>query len=405
MSKEANSALIKKYTKKNLLYRVLNTPEAKLKDIQLVINIGLDPNYRIANNLTPLEVAALKNNALLGKITESEKNIFKSETEIKDFTRYVKARLFTELSYSQLDKGISRSLFTILRQDMAARVGAEGDKINEDLLNKINDGKKIDIGEGKTIEVMPAYYYDRHAIYFVFECDENNIPTKLSYCDGNANNFPTNIFASGYSSGEIVFNLDPKKLANLNIEGAESLAKMKEYLSERLNKTSCRESRSFVESLSSQLSSSVEQKIPTKTQVRGNCPFKSFNLAVRACLSKVYPTLVFEQDGKPAGDGYETFKRYKNGLNQSYLNDLVELGSKENQDKFYYRDVINYLEKIILPKAISKNHTELSATIKDILKPLTALVSASSVKAQDLSRREIAENGSILPPAVPTKLR
>jgi hypothetical protein len=70
-------------------------------------------------------------------------------------------------------------------------------------------------------------------------------------------------------------------------------------------------SRAFVESLSDQLSSSVEQKIPTKPQIRGNCPFKSFNLVVRACLGKLHPTLVFEQDGKPAGDRYETFKDIK----------------------------------------------------------------------------------------------
>ncbi len=214
-----------------------------------------------------------------------------------------------------------------------------------------------------------------HQAYFIIESDENDIPKRLSYCDGN---LPLDK-ASGF--GEVVFEFDAEKLKSLSCKTSEEainlLSKQKNSFN-KLNPANTGFDRPLFDKTISQFvvcdefnkPKIIEKNIPTKLQNRGNCSFKSFNIALRAGMAKINPEMKFLRDeqGNGYGKGYEAFKEYKNSLIKENIEALMQAAKPENKDKIFYQHAVNALKESVFLWAAKKGKIELLNNIAETLK-------------------------------------
>ena len=304
----------------NICFRVIANSLLDSDFIQTFIDNG---SYFYRDN--PEGLNALQNLAIAGKkellknlkLPNSPEKIFADEQELDYFIKFSKARAIVGLAYSESDFRMNTWVFDILIRDRTSNIKV--DESDSNLIKKIIDGEPINIFGGNKIEVFMASWIN-HSAYFIIESDSDNNPLKLSYCDGNG--IP---FEDWLKYGEAIFELSKEKIDRFeNCYGSSPIEKLKNRLKEVTS-----EIRSyygtddrFFPLIQDDLGlkddenkfKNIEYKIPTKLQKRGNCTLKSFNIVLRAVLSKIRPDLAFEIDGKPAGDGYDLYKEFKTTL-------------------------------------------------------------------------------------------
>lgn len=101
----------------------------------------------------------------------------------------------------------------------------------------------------------------------------------------------------------------------------------------------------------------IESNIPTKPQKRGNCVFKSFNIALRSVIAKTDPEMTFEFDeesGKVFGNGHNLYKAYKTQISSMKVNEVMQFADPSNKENLSHDIAIRTLEDFVLPKARDK---------------------------------------------------
>jgi len=319
----------------NICFKVIANSPLDSDFIQTFIDNGSyfyrdDPEG--LNVLQNLAIAGKKELLKNLKLPKSQKKIFADEQELDYFIKFSKARAIVGLAYSESDFGMNTWVFDILIRDRTSNIKV--DESDSDLIKKIIDGEPINVFGGNKIEVFRALWID-HAAYFIIESDSDNNPLKLSYCDGG-NGIPFEDWVNCYKYGEAIFELSKEKIDRFgNCYGSSPIEKLKNRLKEVTNEIHLYYGTDdlFFSLIQGDLGlkddenkfKDIEYKIPTKLQNRGNCTLKSFNIVLRAVLSKIHPDLVFEIDGKPDGDGYYLYKEFKTTLITDAYKDLEDV--------------------------------------------------------------------------------
>ena len=317
----------------------------RIEDTKLLLkkipNIKKGDFVVFRSGIKGLEVAAIASNCdkqIFQKIVNNDgERTFKNSDEMDNFLKFTMAKSFLSLSYSKQSTGFPMfgAIDLTLNKLMQSSVSKSDNQQINSLIKKITNQKKIELSEGRKIEVIYSNL-DGHAAYLVIESDAQENPIKIAYCDG----------------------------ANRSVKTAEiektNLEKLKCEFLEKTNfdiKEWCKTNSpsSFLRKIDG--TKNFEDKIPVKPQKRGNCSLKSFNMTLRYVLSRTNPELVFEEK---SGSGYEIYKNWKHSLIQAYRDDLNQLatakdkkGNLLNEDKFWWKDLV-HLQTEVLEKEASK---------------------------------------------------
>jgi hypothetical protein len=371
--------------------------------IQCFINNG--HNYRLIHNdkLNALQILAIEGKKYpledlrwsefeermidTGREEEfRELKIFDDEKQIDDFIKFSQVYAILSLACSEDDFAIIPELFDKLIKDRTSKF--EDGKINSDLIKKIIDGEPINLTGDHKIEVFRASWTD-HGGYFIIESNDENAPLRLSYCDGNSLNPDKNAPKRKY--GESIFELSKNKIDQLENSGSSPIKKLKNQLRQMTEYSYDSETISFLYTqilatlAAKDNPNDIEHKILTKEQIRGNCALKSFNIVLRAVLSKIYPELVFEIGGKPAGSGYEIYKAFKKSLIDDARKDLGELSCDGNNRNFWEDDLSRFKEKIDNnDKVKNKNNNITIDADSNTGGAIDIKIDSSSIKVVDL---------------------
>jgi ankyrin repeat protein len=304
------------------------------------------------NGIKGLEVVAINSNCdeqIFEKIVNNDRErTFKNSDEMDNFLKFTMAKSFLSLSYSKQSTGFptfgARDL-TLYKLMQSSASKSDNPQINSasksdnqqinSLIKKITNQEKIELSEGRKIEVIYSNF-DGHAAYLVIESDAQENPIKIAYCDGQNRSVKT-------------AEIEKTNLEKLKCEFLEKTNfDIKEWC--KTNSPS-----SFLRKIDG--TKNFEDKIPVKPQKRGNCSLKSFNMTLRYVYSRTNPELVFEEK---SGSGYEIYKNWKRSLIQAYRDDLNQLatakdekGNLLNEDKFWWKDLV-HLQTEVLEKEASK---------------------------------------------------
>ncbi len=357
--------------------------------ISLFISKGanLEKNNKI--NLTSLDMIAFQDNA---KSLFKKTGKFKTDEEIENTIKTLRAKVIIGLSYSERSDGLLNSLISKVIEKSLENADFEkkeiiSEVINKSSYNKNNKDKVIELPNQNKIKIHNISYKD-HAAFALIECDKNNKLLTLTYCDGN-NKFKANN-GEKYTFGSLTFKLNDKKIELLRkkikdnkSEKKSDLDVVEDYLKKSFRLYSSEvyglfaDGKKFDKILSKLVECKdkkpiiFEKNIPTKSQKRGNCALKSTNILVREILRKSDKKMVFynefynenefwriSDDNKqtiyPAGEGYIIYKNYKENLIKKPIDNLIELATPENKDKFFYNEVVNTL-KLVYLKAAEKS--------------------------------------------------
>ena len=256
------------------------------------------------------------------------------------------------------------------------------------LLNIINSGGLHKISEDKFVKVVPMNFYD-HIAYAIIECDKDQVPQFVTYCDGNCILSPDT--DSKYAMGNVTFEIDDEKLRwngiRNNLNSLENLIKRSilEYDENSVrnifaNFVVCDEYNKPI--------IADNNPVYTVPQKRGNCAFKSMNIALRDLMAKNNMEFVIEKHIQPddegeleiGGNGYKVFKDFRNSLIDHAL--VYVLNCAEGHDSAELREEARmFLQKNILPKVQAKiiskvesgesqklaRHSEIQEAVQNVL--------------------------------------
>lgn len=379
------------FSKNDLFVAILdNNPTAIREIVASNQNLLFEKDV---NKTTPLNYFAFLENYMDYKdilIPAAGKN----EAEIKDFIKLSRSRVITGLSYStQSFSGLFGFGYENLMSTML--------KDSKDFAHKDTIAKSLELIKDKNthiltnnerfskIKVVEAPY-PTHAAYFVIKYDKQGAPAQISYCDGN--------LIHDQKHGEIVFDIDQNKLQKINKNhGSIETFLNREFRDVYKDKTNSEEIRSKFNNTVSELVVSdnskpiiVERKIPSKAQNRGNCAYKSMNLATRAVMGEIDTSLKFDNGhGEPGGSGFQAFKQYKKSITNSCINNLISTASKEGfKTNISHDQVIEDLKPAFL-HSIKKGHTDVAKKILGIFEKEN--IDLKEVRAENVGNKNLYE--------------
>ena len=131
----------------------------------------------------------------------------------------------------------------------------------------------------------------------------------------------------------------------------------------------------------------LELYLPTQSQTRGTCSFKSDLLLVGAILEQVYGLGSKLVDGKPAGKGYEIRKEFKHALIKYYAEQVAEMAYPKHKGKVFHQEACQFLTEVIKPNAERK--IERNAETQDS----SAFQTASSIRDRIAEYEKKAKRG------------
>lgn len=304
---------------------------------------GLRPNYEDFKEIFHL-----------AKINQPE--------QIKEFAEVCKTNLLVRLFASSDSTGvphnhIHKSLFLSALEE----IDFDGQQDLRRVLGYMQDS------DMKIVENNPDISYARildapftnHAAYFIIKYNKSCEPIQIGYCDGNL------LHDSNY--GEVVFDIDPEKLAIINKEGIG----LEQYIKKEfahIYENNAQNARSDFDSKMLNIAKEengtpkiVARNVPTTYQHRTNCAAKSTKIAIGALLqldSSMTPEI--DSDDKKSGRGYELYKRFGKEISRNSVIKLLEISEREDFDssKPYYRDVINTLGFVLIQAVRKEDHEE-----------------------------------------------
>jgi hypothetical protein len=298
---------------------------------------------------------------------------FKSADDLENFIKLTRSKFILELAYSTDKFGSDMQFYQILAIDVLEN--SEDFPKRSDLLEAMkviaSNSKTIKLPNGNHLKIDLAPY-NNHGAYFIVEYTADDKPLTLTYCEGNTIGESNR---QGYGYGSLTFDLDQEKIKSLsqNNEGQDWLEVLKnDFKGDALEmlENNCKK---FYESISNVAvcdQSGHPQwfgSIPTKPQNRGNCSFKSANIALREILRRKDPEMVFaDSQGNPGGEGYEVYKNYKTLLTKAAINDLLEIVEKSPPDDLSRVQAIDFFRDKIYPKAVHKTDQLLVEKLKEI---------------------------------------
>ena len=278
-----------------------------------------------------------------------------NEEEVSEFIQNSRSRFVTGLSYStQNFAGLFgygyEHLMSLALKD--TKDFEHKNVIQESLgaLKSKHDHILKDNPDFSKIKIVEAPY-PTHAAYFIVKYDKEGQAKKISYCDGN--------LIHDRKHGEIVFDIDPEKLKKI---GSIDDFLEKEFQEVYASKNGAKDIRGKFNAAISQLVTTkegtpkiTEKNIPASYQNRGNCAYKSMNLAERAIQKEINPR-----------SGHESFKEYKKLTTQNSISNLLNTAEKEDfRTKVNHDQIIEDLKPMFL-QSIKKGHEKVTSRIANI---------------------------------------
>ena len=248
--------------------------------------------------------------------------------------------------------------------------------IYKELFEKVDENKSIDVGDNEKMFIFESHL-TQHQSFFIFHVSKDNKLTSISYCDGNSVSEERKIKGSEtHINGVTTFHL--KTPIEYNNDFAQNFIeentqnKSTEYFRQKFKNQEIKGADIDY--------SRTTHSIPTKIQKRGNCVLKSTSVVVREIFKKLYPTKEFgfdEKTKKPTGDGYDTYKEFKDGLTKNTLDSTIKIkeniSSKSDPLSEYLKKEIEDAMKIAMEyntKKLSENdysRKEFHRAIKNVL--------------------------------------
>lgn len=377
----------RKYHKNHLFVSILGE---HLDDVKSIIQTNPALLYeKDCNNSSCLNYLAYLPNKEITKY----KKIFEiagidSDEKIAEFIKTSRARVVSGLSYStQSFSGLFgydyADLMSIMVDD-TTKIKTQNKDIIKSALGAITSNREVSLKSNPDFSKLKvvAAPYPTHAAYFIIKYDKENQPTKISYCDGN--------LIHDRKSGEVEFEIDREKLKSIgSIEGFLKNNFKEVYENKNLGVSGIRQN--FNEQISKLVKVDdkgpkiCERKIPAKPQNRGNCSYKSMNLATRAIMQEIDRSLDFNK----GGSGYELFKEYKKAISSESVNHLLNVGESKDFSQNANKDqIISDLKPLFL-QSVKKGHAEIAKRSFKILEENG--VDFKEVRAQNSGNMNIAE--------------
>jgi hypothetical protein len=248
--------------------------------------------------------------------------------------------------------------------------------IYKELFETADENKSIDIGDNEKMFIFSSNL-KQHKSFFIFHVNKNNQLTSISYCDGHSVSEERKIKGSEtHINGVTTFHL--KAPIEYNNDFAQNF--IEENTQNKSTEYFCQKFKNQEIKGADIDYSRTTHSIPTKIQKRGNCALKRTSVVVREIFKKLYPAKEFgfdEKTKKPTGDGYDTYREFKDGLTKNTLDSTIKIkeniSSKSDPLSEYLKKEIDDAMKIAMEyntKKLSENdysRKEFHRTIKNVL--------------------------------------
>jgi hypothetical protein len=334
---------------------------------KLLIDKGANLDEEVYENLSSRNIFALNDDA-----RNALKEMGDSQDDIEDYIAVSRSKAALNLSYSNDSFGARKHFL----RKIISRTFKDSNFSHKDDVLKILDSvdarnAPLKLNNGHHLTIRTAGYQE-HAAYFITEHNRNNQPIKITYCDGN--NF-LNRTDSNYYNGAISFNIDPAKMKSLSRTHHD----WKDYLHKAfdcdISSTYANNGEKFLNIMSKLVVCDkkgkpiiTDESIPTKSQKRGNCTLKAFNILFRQVMGRLNPKLEFNNiNDTQQGNGYDLYQNYKSHLTTKPINQLLALASNEKtKDKPSHLEALDFLQGTVFPKAIAKNNINLLEQLQHV---------------------------------------
>lgn len=304
---------------------------------------------------------------------------------LTDFERLSFGKAMLRLAYSKHNFGWPH--FTTLPETISSFLNIVSQpkemEFMKSLLDVMSSNELHKVSEDKFVKVVPMHFYS-HIAYVIIECDKDRVPQFVTYCDGNCILSPNPSKDSKHAMGNLTFKIDDEKLRQMGIKNdldgiTELLVKesdLKNYEKELVrnifvNFVVCNERGNLL---------CTNNPLYTVPQKRGNCAFKSMNIALRDLIAKHDIEFVAEQNSQSGDNGYKVFKDFRNSLIDYALQCVLDCAT--HKDSILLREEARiFLQENILPKAEAKiasktesqellkleRHSKIKKDVEDIL--------------------------------------
>lgn len=297
-----------------------------------------------------LLAAAYKNGKFARKIKQLNGC---SEGKIKSVVDMSRAFFYLGLAYNIGDFGMFK---TVADDIMVGEI--EDPEIDFEHKDKFVEAARILSGkqgscfldsDGNENEILKVPFR-RHAAYFIVKYDESNSPCEISYCDGD--------LLKDSDKGVATFKIDPNKVqqvGDLNqYLGGSAVTNHKEVLDRLSGIVECDDKKN---------PKIISRSVPTKSQNRGNCTLKSFNIVLREILIRTDG-----MDFRAAGEGALAYKECRSALKEKNIGNFLEF--IENGGETILPETMPQLmqfAKNIFLKSVSKKDDEVEKRVGEFL--------------------------------------
>ena len=226
-------------------------------------------------------------------------------------------------------------------------------KIYQELFEKVNKNQSISSKNNEEMFIFQSKLKN-HESFFIFHVNkEDGKLTSISYCDGHTIDEGRRIKGSAtHINGVTTFKLKtPIEYSYENF--------VKDFINENTKdksvevfKNKFREKKLYFKGSHIEFSE-ITHSIPTRTQIRDNCVFKSSSVLARKISEQQNPDMAYyfnSETKTPYGSGYDEHKKFKTKLAENALVSLIEtkekISLKSDPIRNYLREKIEYTLKI-----------------------------------------------------------
>ena len=243
--------------------------------------------------------------------------------------------------YSKEDMGtrleiLEKAILKTIRKEPSQDPQQENpfDAIYKEIFLSVDNQREIKDKDANNMFIYSSNLKN-HQSYFIFHVNDDNKLESISYCDGNEVAESRKI----QGSSTHIHGITTFKLENL-VEYSSDFAE--EFIANNTKSKSITDFYKTVKNKEIAINGAkidytkTQYSIPTKTQERGNCVFKSTALLARFLLQKKDPEMTCDFDKKtkkPTGKGHEEYKKFKQNLIKKTLYSIKNLESKLEKEE------------------------------------------------------------------------
>ena len=323
---------------------------------------------------------------ILRKILQEKFKGFPQQAEIDLETLFLNKVLLEQL-YAEKNTDVDFEIFkkAVLNNPVKSSSDNSFNKIYKQIFESIKEVKedKEDKEDNRKKQIKDAdnnsmHIYSsglkNHQSYFIFHVDGKNKLTSISHCDGSSTENSKIKGSKTHINGVTTFAFEKP------VEYSSDIAR--NFIKDNCQGKTIDEFNKKLEDKAIQINKAkidytkTEYSIPTTAEKGGNYTSKNTSILARFVARKTNPQMTFEFDEKtkkPAGEGYEEYKKFKENLIKEASKSTLELQEKTSKKSDNFS---KYLKKEIektLDEAEQNNKRKLSSGQILLRKPQSSL--------------------------------